>query len=321
MLDAHYPQRMIKPPALKRSQCVAIVSPSGKVDPCRVEGAVSALRQWGYSPVVGQHTLGEHRSWGAVITGGTDQQRLADLLWAISDPAVHAIWCSRGGYGAVRLLEYIDPQLVRSNPKWLVGFSDISALHALWHKAGVMSLHAPMAKHLAQFGAEGEVSEAIHAIVSGEAMPTYRIASHALNRQGEVSGTLLGGNLAVLSALVGTDYSLLRPGSVLFIEDVAEEIYRVERLFYQLRLSGVLPTLKALVVGQFTRYHLDGKLTDTASDTRQCLYRMIAHLVEPYGYPVAFDFPVGHTDTCLPLVEGAPVTLRVTASEVMLAQG
>lgn len=312
---------MIKPPALERAQRVAIISPSGKVDPRLVEGAAEALRQWGYQPVTGRHTLCEHRSWGAVLTGGTDQQRLADLLWAITDPAIRAIWCSRGGYGTVRLLEHIDPQLIHDSPKWLVGFSDISALHALWHKAGVMSLHAPMAKHLARSGTKGEVSEAIHAIVSGAAMPTYRIAPHALNRLGEATGTLVGGNLAVLSALIGTDYSLLRPGSILFIEDVAEEIYRVERMLYQLRLSGVLPHLKALVVGQFTRYHLDGKLTDTSTDAQQCLYRMISRLVEPYAYPVVFGFPVGHTDVCLPLVEGARATLRVAASEVTLAQG
>ena len=262
--------------------------------------------------MVGQHTLDEHRSWGTVLTGGTDEARLADLRWAIADPTIKAILCSRGGYGTVRLLERIDVNLVRSNPKWLIGFSDISALHALWHRAEVMSLHASMAKQLTDFGTEGEVSEAMRTIISGGTLSPYHIDSHPFNRCGEAEGMIVGGNLAVLSALIGTDYNLLKPDTILFIEDVGEEIYRVERLLYQLRFAGVLPKLKGLIVGQFTRYHLNGVLTDTSTDTQQHLYSMISRLVEPYSYPVAFNFPIGHIDRNLPIVEGSQATLQVS---------
>lgn len=303
---------MIRPAALRQTDRIAIISPSGNVVAKRVKGAVAALAQWCYAPVVGQHTLDEHRSWGTVLTGGTDEARLADLRWAIADPTIKAILCSRGGYGTVRLLDCIDVNLVRSNPKWLIGFSDISALHALWHRAGVMSLHASMAKQLTDFGTEGEVSEAMHAIISGGTLSPYHIDSHPFNRCGEAEGMIVGGNLAVLSALIGTDYNLLKPDTILFIEDVGEEIYRVERLLYQLRLAGVLPKLKGLIVGQFTRYHLNGVRTDTSTDTQQHLYSMISHLVEPYSYPVAFNFPIGHIDRNLPIVEGSQVTLQVS---------
>ena len=303
---------MIRPAALRQTDRIAIISPSGNVVAKRVKGAVAALAQWCYAPVVGQHTLDEHRSWGTVLTGGTDEARLADLRWAIADPTIKAILCSRGGYGTVRLLDCIDVNLVRSNPKWLIGFSDISALHALWHRAGVMSLHASMAKQLTDFGTEGEVSEAMHAIISGGTLSPYHIDSHPFNRCGEAEGMIVGGNLAVLSALIGTDYNLLKPDTILFIEDVGEEIYRVERLLYQLRLAGVLPKLKGLIVGQFTRYHLNGVLTDTCTDTQQHLYSMISRLVEPYSYPVAFNFPIGHIDRNLPIVEGSQVTLQVS---------
>lgn len=303
---------MIRPAALRQTDRIAIISPSGNVVAKRVKGAVAALAQWCYAPVVGQHTLDEHRSWGTVITGGTDEARLADLRWAIADPTIKAILCSRGGYGTVRLLDCIDVNLVRSNPKWLIGFSDISALHALWHRAEVMSLHASMAKQLTDFGTEGEVSEAMHAIISGGTLSPYHIDSHPFNRCGEAEGMIVGGNLAVLSALIGTDYNLLKPDTILFIEDVGEEIYRVERLLYQLRLAGVLPKLKGLIVGQFTRYHLNGVLTDTRADTQQHLYSMISHLVEPCSYPVAFNFPIGHIDRNLPIVEGSQVTLQVS---------
>lgn len=302
---------MIRPAALRQTDRIAIISPSGNVVAKRVKGAVAALAQWCYAPVVGQHTLDEHRSWGTVITGGTDEARLADLRWAIADPTIKAILCSRGGYGTVRLLDCIDVNLVRSNPKWLIGFSDISALHALWHRAGVMSLHASMAKQLTDFGTEGEVSEAMHTIISGGTLSPYHIESHPFNRCGEAEGMIVGGNLAVLSALIGTDYNLLKSDTILFIEDVGEEIYRVERLLYQLRLAGVLPKLKGLIVGQFTRYHLNGVLTDTSTDTQQHLYSMISRLVEPYCYPVAFNFPIGHIDRNLPIVEGSQATLQV----------
>ncbi|MDO4512141.1 MAG: LD-carboxypeptidase [Bacteroidales bacterium] len=309
---------MIKPAALRRGDRVAIISPSGTILPERVDGACKALRQWGFEPVVGQHVLCQHRSWGAVNTGGTDDDRLADLLWAITDPSVKAILCSRGGYGTVRLLERVDASLISQNPKWLIGFSDISALHALWHRAGVMSLHASMAKQLTDHGTTGEVSEAMHAFITASAMPPYAVAPHPFNRSGEASGMLVGGNLAVLSALVGTPYNLLKPGCILFIEDVGEEIYRVERLLHQLRLAGVLPSLKGLIVGQFTRYHLDGALADTATDAHHHLYSMIAHMVAPYAYPVAFDFPIGHVDRNLPLPEGTTAHLQVSPSTTTL---
>lgn len=302
---------MIKPANLRHTDCVAIISPSGTIVPARVHGAVEAFKQWGFEPAVGTHTLSAHRSWGAVVTGGTDEERLADLKWAIAEPSIKAIFCSRGGYGTVRLLEHLDADLIRSNPKWLVGFSDISALHAAWHRAGVMSMHASMAKQLAEFGTEGEVSEAMHAILTTDAWPSYKVMPHPFNRKGEASGMIVGGNLAVLSALVGTDYNMLKGDVILFIEDVGEEIYRVERLLYQLRLSGVLPSLRGLIVGQFTRYHLNGELVSTSTDHQRQLYSMIAAMVEPYDYPVAFDFPIGHVDRNLPLVEGATAHLSV----------
>lgn len=302
---------MIQPAPLQLGDHVAIISPSGTIIPERVDGAVAALKEWGFVPVVGEHTLSCQRSWGAVVTGGSDEERLADLQWAITNPKIKAILCSRGGYGTVRLLEHLDINLIRSNPKWLIGFSDISALHAAWHRAGVMSMHASMAKQLTDYGTEGEVSEAMHTILATDEWPSYSVEPHPFNREGEASGMLVGGNLAVLSALMGTDYSMLKGDVILFLEDVGEEIYRVERLLYQLRLAGVLPALKGLIVGQFTRYHLDGELVDTSTDHQRHLYSMISKMVSAYDYPVAFDFPIGHVDRNLPLVEGATARLSV----------
>lgn len=309
---------MITPPALKQGDKVAIISPSGIIVPERVDGAVATLKKWGFVPVLGKNVLKSYRAHGAITYGGTDEERLADLLWALTTPDIKCIFCSRGGYGTVHLLEAITPELIRVNAKWLVGFSDICALHAAWHQAGVMSLHASMAKQLTDYGTEGEVNEAMHAFLTGENIPIYNEPVHPFNRVGEASGKLVGGNLAVLSALVGTPYNLLQPDSILFLEDVGEEMYRVERLLYQLRLAGILPQLKGLIVGQFTRYHLNGELMDTEHDSEKHMYRLIADMVAPYGYPVAFNFPIGHVDRNVPLLEGAPVTLNVTSKATTL---
>lgn len=314
---------MILPPALQRGDKVAIISPSGVIAPERVEGAVSALRQWGLSPVVGAHALEQAVSYGAIVTGGTIAHRLADLQWALCDPSVKCILCSRGGYGAVHLLEHLDWQLIRNHPKWLIGFSDISALHAAWHRAGVMSVHASMAKHFTDFGVDGDVSEALYRILTRQRVdyrvPALSTGSVVRLSAGTASGVLLGGNLAVLAGLVGTPFNLFKPGAILLLEDIGEEIYRVERMMYQLRLSGVLQHLAGLVVGRFTRYHADGQwLESSEDDTRHRMYSMISDMVSPYDYPVAYGFPMGHVDDNVPLLLGARATLSVTHAEVTL---
>lgn len=287
---------LIKPQALPHGSRVAIVSPASIIDPAYVEGAVTTLRSWGYEPVVSPHALGSCGSYS-----GTVQERVADLASALTDPTVRAVLCSRGGYGTVHLLEAISRLPLRDDPKWIIGFSDISALHALMASRGIASIHGSMCKHLAlQPG--GHPATALRAILRGE-YPSYDAPAHTLNRPGAATGRLVGGNMAVLGGLTGTPYDIFAPGTVLFIEDIAEPIYKVERLLYQLRLNGVLGSLAGIVVGRFTDYRPDRNYPD--------MYAMIADMTAPYGYPVAFDFPCGHTDDNMPLIESLDVTLTV----------
>ncbi len=303
---------MIVPPRLKRGDKVAIISPSGIVMPERVEAAVTALSRWGFVPVQGQNVLAGHKTFDTISFGGTDEQRLSDLRRAFHSSEIKAVLCSRGGYGICHLLEHLDIDYIRRHPKWLIGFSDISALHAALHRAGVMSIHAPMAKHFYDFGTAGEIGEVLYNILTGQSFPAYHEPAHRFNREGQAQAMIVGGNLAVLSALMGTPFNVMEAGKILFLEDVAEEMYRVERFFYQLRLAGVLPHLAGLVVGKFTRYHTGGRLIETGDDDQNGnMYAMIRHMVEPYDYPVAFDFPIGHIDRNLPLIEGANATLNV----------
>ena len=295
----------IFPAFLQKGDKIAIVSPASAIRPEYIDGACRVLEQWGFVPVPGEHCRNSNGYYS-----GTIHERLADFRDALLNPDIKAILCGRGGYGTVHLTQAITPSLIADNPKWIIGFSDISVLHAICHKAGVASIHSSLARHLALFGPDDNCSLSLLHILSGR-MPSYSIPSHPFNRFGSVEGEIIGGNLAVLSALVNTPIDLLLPDKILFIEDIAEPIYKVERLLYNLRLSGVLPRLKALIVGQFT----DFREPDANGDT---MYRMIQRMVEPYNFPVCFNFPVGHIDGNLPIIEGATVSLSITSTHSSL---
>ncbi len=287
---------MTRPQLLKPGDTVAILSPASAVDPALIDGAVKALQSRGFNTKVMAHATGRKGTYSS-----SAGERLDDMRSALSDPAVKAILCSRGGYGAVDMLGRLIPK-----PVWLIGFSDISALHALWQSQGIMSIHGSMARHLAEFPADDPANQALFQILCHGTQPAYSFTTHPLSRQGSVRGQMIGGNLAVLAGLISTPYDMLKPGRILVIEDIAEPIYKVERILHQLRLNGVLENLSGLLVGQFTEYRGDSNYTD--------MERMIADMTAPYGYPVALGAPFGHVDGNLPFVEGAEVTLNVSDS-------
>lgn len=295
---------MIIPPLLKPGDKIAIISPSGTVLPERVDGAVRAFKRWGFVPIEGQHCRESYTAYGIVSHSAPMLSRLTDLEAALANPDVRAILCSRGGYGSVQLLEHLDMEQLARDPKWLIGFSDISALHAAWHRARVVSIHSPMAKHLTLYDLDDEINSINHTIITRGELPTYHVAAHPHNRQGIATATITGGNLAVLMSLLATPFNIIKPGHILFIEDVAEQVYQVQRLLYHLRLAGILPRLAGLVVGQFTKHRGD----DTTA-----MNDMIHDMVSPYSYPVAFDFPIGHVPRNVPIVEGSTATLSVTS--------
>ncbi|MDE7180704.1 MAG: LD-carboxypeptidase, partial [Muribaculaceae bacterium] len=249
-----------------------------------------------------------------------DKERVADLSAAWTNPDVKAILCARGGYGCNHLLMHLDPQLVKDNPKWLIGFSDVSVLHALSARARVVSLHAPMAKHLATLPPEQYCTRRLLQILT-EGLPVeYSVAPHPLNRPGEASGLLIGGNLAVINGLASTLYDPFaiarRVGAdkpILFIEDIAEQIYAVERMLIRLHLSGDLKGIGGMIVGSFTEYRPDRNFSDMET--------MISAFLDRIGLkiPVAFGFPAGHTDDNLPLALGSQATLRVAPDAVTLS--
>lgn len=294
---------ILYPRQLRQGDKIAIVSPASIINPDYVEGAVETVEAAGFVPVVMPNALGHSGSYS-----GSVDERIDDLTKALLDPQVRAIVCSRGGYGVVHLLDALSRLPLADDPKWLVGFSDISALHALMQSKGIASIHASMAKQLAQ-GVDNPLNRRLFRLLQGESLQ-YGFPAHSCNRQGRVEGTLIGGNLAVLAGLIDTPFDILKPGVVLFIEDIAEPIYKVERILYQLRLNGVLPRLKGLIVGQFTEYKADANYSSIEA--------MIAEMVEPYDYPVAFNAPIGHVDFNQPIIEGAEVSFSVCADGAKL---
>lgn len=294
------------PRPLRQGDKIAILSPASIINPDYVDGACGWITAHGYVPVVEPHALGKHGSYS-----GTAGERLSDLDAALADPDVRVILCSRGGYGAVHLLQDFPVDRWLDDPRWLVGFSDISALHALLNSRGIVSVHASMCKALALREADDADNLRLFAILEGM-RPVYEVSPHPFNRFGEASGRLRGGNLAVIADLIATPVSPFADpeGTILFIEDIAEPIYKVERILWQLRLMGFLDRVAGIIIGQFTDYRPDRNFPD--------MYTMLDAALSGITCPVAFNFPVGHVDHNLPLLSGVPATLSVTPASATL---
>lgn len=306
---------MTYPTRLKPGDKVAIVSPATVVKEEFITGAATFMENHGYVPLVMPAALGP----SAGSFAASHESRRNDLRDAVENPEVGAILCARGGYGCVHLIA--DPLLgnaVTANPKWLIGFSDVSALHALWHSCGVASIHGPMAKHIATEAPDNPCTGELLRLISGKPTMDYTFPSSSpYNRPGKACGELRGGNLAVLNGLADTRFDMLAVDDeedvILFIEDISEAIYAVERMLMRLHISGTLSRLRGLIVGQFTEYRPDKNF--------ETMEAMIDSLLTRYrisGMPVTFSFPIGHVSANYPLVEGAQVELTVTPEYVNL---
>ena len=290
---------IVKPPSLKEGDTIAVISPSSTPGPTTIEKGCKTLREWGYVPVVGPHALNSYHGFA-----GTADERAADLLWALREPSVKAIVCSRGGDGAVQVLRRIPLDEFRRHPKWVMGFSDVTALHSAEVAAGVMSIHSPMCDGMGR----DTVCVVMQELLRG-GLPDYRVPTHPLNRQGEATGRLVGGNLSVFCGLAGSEYDFLNradsEGLILFFEDTGEQMSKVDRMLHLLEIRGVLSRLKGIIVGHFSNYkHPENGFTD--------MYDMLHEYLQHYDIPVAYDFPVGHhSDWNPPMVEGCCVHLKV----------
>lgn len=308
---------MITPKSLRPGDTIAIVSPASVVNPDYIAGAADFMQAEGFQPMVMSHAAGPAEGSFAASAN----ERAADLCDALRDPSIRAILCARGGYGCNHLLAMISPELVADNPKWLIGFSDISALHALWQRAGLVSLHAPMAKHLASLPADHYCTRSLMRVLTDGLPVEYIIPAHPFNHAGEAEGMIVGGNLAVINGLAATSFDPLRDANVtrkiLFIEDIAEKIYAVERMLMRMALAGQLKHLAGIIVGHFTEYLPDRNHPDMETMISRLFRSLEGSGLEP-TCPVAFGFPAGHTDDNLPIPLGAHASLSVTKDGAVL---
>ncbi len=297
-------RKLLYPPHLSKGSLAVIISPSGNTDATYIDGAKTVLENWGLQVKTSQFAYGKYGRFG-----GTVEQRLYDLQSAMDDKNVKLILCSRGGYGIVQLIDQLDFTQIKQNPKWLVGYSDITALHLAFMQNGIMSLHAPMARHLTEYSNDEASNYTRQALFDG--IQEYQLEPNELNKEGNASGTLLGGNLAVLCGLTGTPYMKIPRKGILFIEDIAENPYKIDRMMWQLKLSGILSKLSGLIIGQFSECEEDPLMGAT-------IYDSIRNMVDKYNYPVIFDFPVGHVQNNYPLVHGSIVNISVKKNNVIL---
>lgn len=303
---------MIKtPPYLQPGDTIGLICPAGYMPLEKAAECIRVLKdEWGYNVKVGK-TVG---SDSQTYFSGTDEERLADLQQMIDDDEVKAVLCARGGYGMGRIIDRIDFKKFKKNPKWIIGYSDITVLHChLYSNYYISSMHAPMA---AAFNDEGYTNRFVQSLknaLDGK-KAKYNCEPHEFNKKGEAIGELVGGNLALLSHLVGTDSDIKTKGRILFLEDVGEYSYNIDRMLFQLKRSGKLSRLAGLIIGGFT------DIKDTERPFGKSAYEIIREVISEYNYPVCYGFPVSHEKENYALKTGVGYKLKVGKSKVILEE-
>lgn len=288
------------PPFLSSGDKIALLTPSYTTSMENVDSAAAVISSWGFEPVIGPNVgksyLGDY--------AGTPEERVADLRWAFQDPSIKAILCIRGGYGTIRFVDMMSPEDFSASPKWLVGYSDITTLHEMETRSGVMSLHGAMGVSLIPHGGKDHSSALMRDVLTGR-IPEYSVDPHPENIFGSAVGTLVGGNLCTFSPILGT-WADATSGKdfILFIEEVEEDMSHIDRLMNTLILNGVFERCKGVILGEFT---------DCGANLEfDSVEQMLCSYLKDYNIPVCCGFPAGHDEVNLPLVMGAKVSLSVS---------
>jgi len=304
------------PPFLKAGDIIGFTSPAGYISLDEVDPSRKLLNSWGYEVRIGD-SIGRRDC----TFGGTDEMRLVDLQQMMDDPKIACIMCARGGYGVNRILDQLDLTGIRKYPKWVIGFSDITALHLhLFRNAHIASIHSKMCN---SFPKEWEKAEpivqdtilSIRNILEGNPI-RYSAIPDSNNRFGESEGILVGGNLAIITSMMGTASEINTNGAILFVEEVGEYLYSIDRMFSTLHRSGKLSKLNGLIIGGFNRI----KAEDPGDEFGRDLYDIVLSKAGGYGYPICFGFPVGHQKNNYAIMHGRKHKLIISATETILLQ-
>ncbi|SDD09612.1 S66 peptidase family protein [Niabella drilacis] len=300
-------KRIILPPSLKKGDTIGIVCPAGYMDAAKAATCIRVLQQWGFVVKTGQTLGGPSASYFS----GTDEERLLDLQQMLDDDGVQAVLCGRGGYGMGRIIDGINFRKFRKRPKWVIGYSDITIFHNhIVRNFGIAGLHAPMAAAFNDNGYRNRYVQSLRQALSGM-KACYRVPGSGYNRAGTATGQLAGGNLSLLVNAIGTRSDMSTKGKILFIEDIGEQKYSIDRMLYQMKRSGKLSQLAGLIFGRFT------DLQDTTRPFGEDLKDLLWDKVKEYGYPVCFDFPVSHDKENYALKVGGSYRLAIDKRVVL----
>jgi muramoyltetrapeptide carboxypeptidase len=298
----HSQNKMIQPPYLKAGDTVAIVAPSGvlKNKTSQVQRSKALLESWGLHVVIGKHVFSQHGHFA-----GSDDERCEDMQKALDDPKIKAIWAARGGYGTVRILDKLDYTKFKQHPKWIIGYSDITALHNQLHNLGYETIHALMCTSLTKD--ENDVKNAIDTFkeaLFGKPL-AYTLEGSKYNKIGSVTAPLVGGNLTVLHTMLGSKTSIDTSGSILFIEEVGEYAYHIDRMLQSLKRAGYFENCKGILVGDISRVRYNDQ------DFGRTIEEIILDIVADKDIPVAFNMPAGHEKDNRAMILGRTVELTV----------
>jgi muramoyltetrapeptide carboxypeptidase len=295
---------MIQPPFLTPGDTIYITAPAKAIEETSVLAAKNTLETWGLNVRIAPHCLGRYHYFS-----GSDEQRLADFQDGLDDPSIKAILCARGGYGCVRVVEALNWDAFKKNPTWIIGFSDVTVFHQQIHQLGIESIHGIMP--LGFIEGSDAAKETLKKSLFGESFTLE--AAHVLgNIRGEARGNLVGGNMAIVTSLLGTSLSYSFKNNILVLEDIGEHVYKIDRMLYSLRLAGVFQEIKGLVLGGFS------DMEDTDVPFGKTIKDLILEQVQDLGVPVAFDLPFGHISDNQALVFGRTAILKVSETKTTL---
>jgi len=297
---------MITPPFLNQNDAVGIVSTARKISSEEIRPFLNLLKSWGLKVVLGDTINAEEHQYA-----GTDTLRSEDFQRMLDNPDIKAIWCARGGYGTVRMVDALDFTTFRKHPKWVIGYSDVTVLHSHIHSFGIETIHANMAMEMDVKTVS--TKESVKEVLFGnDYQVTYPSQDQNHNRFGTVKATLVGGNLSLLHSLIGSPSALETKDKILFIEDLDEYLYHIDRMMQNLKRNGLLKDLKGLVVGGMS------DMNDNTIPFGKTAKEIVAEAVSAYDFPVCFDFPAGHIPDNRALILGREVTLAISENSVSL---
>lgn len=288
--------KMITPPYLKKGDTVAIVATARKNIDDNLKFAIDLLNSWGLNVKIGS-TIGLDLNQLA----GTDEQRAKDFQDQLDNSNIKAIWCVRGGYGTVRMIDLLDFTKFKQKPKWIVGFSDVTVLHNHLNTMGFKSIHGIMP---VSSKATEAAKESLRIALFGEKLK-YEIPPHPMNRMGKASGELVGGNLSILYSLMGSPSAINCDDKILFIEDLDEYLYHIDRMMMNLRRNGCLESIKGIIVGSMT------KMKDNDIPWGKDAYQIIEDVTKKYNIPIVYDFPAGHIQDNRALIMGSKISIDI----------